>query len=57
LMVCVAMFPGCAGSGGGGGSTPPAPTTHSVGAGTYAISVGITSNGVQHSVKLTLVVD
>ena len=57
LMVCAGAFAGCSGSGGGGGSTPPPPTTHSVAPGSYAVSVGITSNGVQHTLKLTLVVD
>jgi hypothetical protein len=57
LMLCAGAFAGCAGSGGGGGSTPPPPTTHSVPPGSYVVSVGITSNGVQHTLKLTLVVD
>ncbi|UWZ86218.1 choice-of-anchor D domain-containing protein [Occallatibacter riparius] len=57
LMVCVGAIAGCAGSGGGGGGTPPPPTTHSVAPGSYVVSVGITSNGVQHTLNLTLVVD
>jgi len=57
LMVCAGAFAGCSGSGGGGGSTPPPPTAHNVAPGSYVVSVGITSNGVQHTVKLTLVVD
>jgi hypothetical protein len=57
LLACAGAFAGCAGSGGGGGSTPPPPTTHTVAPGTYAVSVGVTSNGVSHAVKLTLVVD
>jgi hypothetical protein len=57
LVVCAGAFAGCAGSGGGGGSTPPPPTTHTVAPGTYAVSVGVTSNGVSHAVKLSLVVD
>jgi hypothetical protein len=57
LMVCAGAFAGCSGSGGGGGSTPPAPTAHNVAPGSYVVSVGITSDGVQHTVKLTLVVD
>jgi hypothetical protein len=57
LLACAGAFAGCAGSGGGGGSTPPAPTTHTVAPGTYAVSVGVTSNGVSHAVKLTLAVD
>jgi len=57
LMACAGAFEGCAGSGGGGGGTPPPTTAHNVAPGTYAVSVGISSNGAQHTVKLTLVVD
>jgi hypothetical protein len=57
LMASAGAFAGCAGSGGGGGGTPPPVTAHSVAPGTYAISVGISSNGAQHTVQLTLVVD
>jgi hypothetical protein len=57
LMACAGAFAGCAGSGGGGGGTPPPTTAHNVAPGTYAVSVGISSNGVQHTVNLTLVVD
>jgi hypothetical protein len=56
LMLCTGAFAGCVGAGGGGNS-PLRPTTHTVAPGTYALSVGVTSNGVQHTVKLTLVVD
>ena len=46
---------GCSGSGGGGGGSvqPNGNTT----AGTYTVSAVVTSNGVQHKVTLTLVVD
>jgi hypothetical protein len=49
----------CSSSGGGtsGGSPAPSPTTHSTPAGTYSIPVTVSSNGVQHIVTLTLVVD
>jgi Abnormal spindle-like microcephaly-assoc'd, ASPM-SPD-2-Hydin len=50
-------FDGCSSSGGGGGGTPPPPATHTTPAGTYSIPVTVTSNGVQHTVTLTLVVD
>lgn len=48
---------GCSGSGGGGGGTPPPPTSSDTPTGTYSIRVVSTSNGVQHTVTLTLVVD
>jgi hypothetical protein len=51
-------FSGCSSSGGGSGGTPPSsPTTHSTPAGTYTVPVTVTSNDVQHSATLTLVVD
>jgi hypothetical protein len=50
-------FTGCSSSGGGGGGTPPPPAAHTTPAGTYSIPVTVTSNGVQHTVTLTLVVD
>ncbi|HEY3704040.1 MAG TPA: choice-of-anchor D domain-containing protein [Terracidiphilus sp.] len=57
LALCVGAVASCAGAGGGGGSTPPPPTKHNVAPGSYTIPVTITSNGVQHAVNLTLVVD
>lgn len=48
---------GCSSSGGGSGGGTPTPTTHSTPAGTYSVPVTVTSNGVQHAVTLTLVVD
>ncbi len=45
------------GGGGGGGGTNPPSGTNNTPAGTYSIPVTITSNGVQHSVSLSLVVD
>jgi hypothetical protein len=56
LVLCVGGVSSCAGAGGGGGSTPTTQTL-TVAAGTYTIPVTITSNGVQHAVNLTLVVD
>jgi hypothetical protein len=51
-------FSGCSSSGGGsGGTPPPSSTTHTTPAGTYTIPVTVMSNGVQHAVNLTLVVD
>ncbi|HEY1895007.1 MAG TPA: hypothetical protein VGG62_01995, partial [Terracidiphilus sp.] len=51
-------FSGCSSSGGGTGGAPPSsPTTHTTPAGTYSVPVTVTSNGVQHVVTLTLVVD
>jgi len=57
--VCAAGLTSCAGAGGGGGGTPPgpSPTTEKTPAGTYSIPVVIASNGVKHTVTLTLVVD
>ena len=58
LAVLLLEFSGCSSSGGGSGGTPPSsPTTHSTPAGTYTVPVTVTSNGVQHAVTLTLVVD
>ncbi len=56
LMLCAGAFAGCVGSG-GGGTSPLRPTAHTVAPGTYVVPVGITANGVQHTLKLTLVVD
>jgi hypothetical protein len=52
-------FSGCSSSGGGSGGTPPpsSPTNHITPAGTYSVPVTVVSNGVQHAVSLTLVVD
>jgi len=57
FVVCGASS--CASSGGGSGGNTPAPTqaANNTPAGTYSIPVTITSNGVEHSVTLTLVVD
>lgn len=54
--VCLA-FPGCSGSGGGGGATPPASTARTVAPGTYTVPLLISSDGLDHTVNLTLVVD
>jgi hypothetical protein len=48
----------CAGSGGGSSSsTTPVSTPGSTPAGTYSIPVTVLSNGVQHSMTVTLIVD
>ena len=48
----------CSSSGGGsGGTAPTQPGSNTTPAGTYTFPVTVTSNGVQHSVTLTLVVD
>jgi hypothetical protein len=59
LAILLLGFSGCSSSGGGSGGAPPpsSPTTHTTPAGTYTIPVTVTSNGVQHAVTLTLVVD
>ncbi len=58
LAILLLGFSGCSSSGGGSGGTPPSsPTTHTTPAGTYSVPVTVTSNGVQHAVTLTLVVD
>ncbi|HEY1897346.1 MAG TPA: choice-of-anchor D domain-containing protein [Terracidiphilus sp.] len=58
LAILLLGFSGCSSSGGGSGGAPPSsPTTHTTPAGTYAVPVTVTSNGVQHAVTLTLVVD
>ena len=46
---------GCSGSGGGGGGSVQ--QNGNTTAGTYTVSAVVTSNGVQHKVTLTLVVD
>jgi Abnormal spindle-like microcephaly-assoc'd, ASPM-SPD-2-Hydin len=46
---------GCSGSGGGGGGTVQ--QNNNTGPGSYTLSVTVTSNGVKHTVPLTLVVD
>ena len=56
-LLFVAGVSGCSSSGGGGGGSPPPPVAHTTPAGTYSIPVTVTSNGVRHSVALTLVVD
>jgi hypothetical protein len=57
--LCVAGLTSCTGAGGGGGGTPPSPssTTQNTPAGTYSIPVVISSNGVNHTVTLSLQVD
>jgi len=56
FVVCGASS--CASSGGGSGGGPgPTPTGSNTAAGTYSIPVTVSSNGVQHVVTLTLVVD
>jgi hypothetical protein len=58
LVVLAAGLSSCAGSGGGGGGSPsPTPTAHTVAPGTYSIPLVVTSNSVQLTVTLTLVVD
>jgi hypothetical protein len=58
LAILLLGFSGCSSSGGGSGGTPPSsPTTHNTPAGTYTVPVTVVSNGVQHAVTLTLVVD
>jgi hypothetical protein len=59
LAVLLLGFSGCSSSGGGSGGTPPpsSPTTHNTPTGTYTVPVTVVSNGVQHGVTLTLVVD
>jgi hypothetical protein len=58
LAILLLGFSGCSSSGGGSGGTPPSsPTTHTTPAGTYSVPVTVTSNGAQHAVTLTLVVD
>lgn len=61
LALLVSGISSCAssggGGGGGGGGTNPPSGTNNTAAGTYSIPVTITSNGVQHSVSLSLVVD
>ncbi|HEY1987317.1 MAG TPA: choice-of-anchor D domain-containing protein [Terracidiphilus sp.] len=57
LLFLAVSFSGCSSSGGGGGGSSPPPVSHSTPAGTYIIPVAITSNGVQHTISLTLIVD
>jgi hypothetical protein len=58
LVLAVCGLSSCSSSGGGGGGTPtPTPTTHTVTPGTYSVPLVVTSNSVQHTVTLTLVVD
>jgi hypothetical protein len=58
LAILLVGFSGCSSSGGGsGGTPPPSPTTHTTPAGTYSVPVTVMSNGVQHAVTLTLVVN
>jgi hypothetical protein len=57
LAIMLLGFSGCSSSGGGSGGTPPPSTTHTTPAGTYTVPVTVISNGVQHAVNLTLVVD
>jgi hypothetical protein len=58
LLLVMVGLPSCSSSGGGGGGTPPPnPTTHTVAPGTYSIALVVSSNSVQHTVTLTLVVD
>jgi hypothetical protein len=58
LLLVVTGLSSCSSSGGGGGGTPPpTSTTHTVAPGTYAVSLVVSSNSVQHTVAMTLVVD
>lgn len=58
MLVLALGVASCTSSGGGSsGSTPPASTTHTSPPGTYTVPITITSNGVQHTVTLTLVVN
>jgi len=56
---CIGMFAAssCSGSGGGTGGTPPEGDNGNTPPGTYSVQVAITSNGVSHSVTLSLTVD
>lgn len=47
----------CSGSGGGTGGTPPHGDNGNTPPGTYSIQVAIVSNGVAHTVTLSLTVD
>jgi hypothetical protein len=57
MVICAAGISSCSSASGGAGSSPPPPQTHDVAPGTYTIPVTITSDGVQHAVNLTLVVN
>ncbi len=62
LIVAIGALTSCSGSGGGGGGAPPkggggGDSTSTTPPGTYTIPVQVTSNGVQHSITLTLTVD
>jgi hypothetical protein len=57
LAFAVGGVASCSGSGGGGGGVAPAPVMHSTPAGSYSVSLAISSNGVQHTMTLTLIVD
>ena len=47
----------CAGAGGGGGGTPPVSSNNNTPAGTYAVDVTATANGLSHKITLSLTVD
>jgi hypothetical protein len=58
LLLGVTGVSSCAGSGGGGGGGgATTPTSHTVAPGSYPVALVVTSNSVQHSLTLTLVVD
>jgi hypothetical protein len=58
LAILLLGFAGCSSSGGAsGGTSPSSPGTNTTPAGTYTIPVTVTSNGIQHAVTLTLIVD
>jgi hypothetical protein len=60
LMILAGGVSSCSGSGGGvggGGGSGGGGTSGATPAGTYSIPVTVTSNGIEHSVTVTLVVD
>jgi hypothetical protein len=57
LALCLSAFSACSGAGGGGGATPPPTGAHTTAPGTYPITLAVTSSGLQHNVKVTLIVD
>ena len=61
LMVILLLAPlgiaSCAGAGGGGGGTPSASSNNNTPAGTYAVDVTATANGLSHKITFNLTVD
>ena len=56
LILCAAFVVGCGGGGGGGGTPPPGGMSGTP-AGTYAITVTATSQGLVHTTTVTLMVN